>query len=307
MKTKPILSIATTLVGLIGTSIPSITAAETSTPGVYDFIEDYSTTENPSGPWSYGWKGALDSAFTAYGFHGVAPSSTATLDYWMKYDGAGASALYHNPGPENYIHSEGSVFPPNTAWLAPGYEGNPDNFGVIRFTAPVGGAYRLESTARSVLSSASSGDYDFHVIQNGREVFGRFMPPQSSTGYTNILVLAAGDTIDFAVGRGADNSEFGSAVFLTITFEAVGAGGIAEISRLLVAADLPQRIRHPMQASLAAAMSSLQRGDSHAAIGQLQAFQHKVCALLCGSDPALAQALNLAADAVIDSLSSSTE
>jgi hypothetical protein len=54
------------------------------------------------------------------------------------------------------------------------------------------------------------GDTDFHVARNGVELFGRFLPPAGSTSYSNTLSLAAGDMLDFASGRGADNNQYGS-------------------------------------------------------------------------------------------------
>src|SRR5438876_2481050 len=81
----------------------------------------------------------------------------------------------------------------------------PQNFGIIRFRLPngQGGTYRLESAVLPYLTSGT-GDTDFHVLRNGTEIFGQFLPGTSATGYTNELTLNAGDTIDFAIGRGAD-------------------------------------------------------------------------------------------------------
>jgi hypothetical protein len=49
-------------------------------------------------------------------------------------------------------------------------------------------------------------DTDFHVARNNVEIFGAALSGIQTAGYSNNIVLAAGDTIDFAVGRGADNS-----------------------------------------------------------------------------------------------------
>ena len=54
--------------------------------------------------------------------------------------------------------------------------------------------------------NSGSGDTDFHVLKNGVELFGQSLPGTYGTGYTNQMALAAGDTIDFAIGRGADGS-----------------------------------------------------------------------------------------------------
>jgi hypothetical protein len=63
---------------------------------------------------------------------------------------------------------------------------------------------------------------DYHVLQNGVQLFGQFVAANSGTGYTNSLNLSDGDTIDFAVGRGQDgNGNFSVAIIqasLALTF-----------------------------------------------------------------------------------------
>jgi hypothetical protein len=62
-----------------------------------------------------------------------------------------------------------------------------------------------------------SQDSDYHVVVNGVEVFGRFFPPNSAAGYSNVFNLAGGDTIDFLAGRGADGMAYGSGVKIKAT------------------------------------------------------------------------------------------
>ena len=184
----------------------------------HDLERDYSPGQNPDGAWSYGWKPTIAGAFTMFGHHVFeSHPGGVLLDFWVRSASQGAPpALYHN-GNVPFLNSDGTLIPAGAVWLGPGFEGNPENFGAIRFTVPAGlaGSYRLESTARSILDSSLAGDYDFHVVKNGVELFGVFMPPRTSTGYTNELVLASGDTIDLLAGRGADDREFGSAIRIT--------------------------------------------------------------------------------------------
>lgn len=88
---------------------------------------------------------------------------------------------------------------------------------ISRFTVPSDGAgtYHIETTARAYLSGAASRDTDFHVLHNGTELFGIFLPANGATAYTNDVLLAAGDVIDFATGPGADESSFASGLFVT--------------------------------------------------------------------------------------------
>src|SRR6185503_15054602 len=76
------------------------------------------------------------------------------------------------------------------------------------------GEYRLESAVRTYLNGPASGDTDYHVVKNGVEVFGQFMPPSSSSGYSNSLSLVAGDILDFLVGRGQDQQLYGSGLII---------------------------------------------------------------------------------------------
>src|SRR6185436_8953085 len=98
----------------------------------------------------------------------------------------------------------------------------PQNFAVIRFKVSAGqqGDYRLETAVKAYLETLP-GDSDFHVLKNGVELFGQFLSGSVGTGYTNTLALAAGDTIDFAVGRGADGhlARSGLKIAATLTLD----------------------------------------------------------------------------------------
>jgi hypothetical protein len=60
-------------------------------------------------------------------------------------------------------------------------------------------------------------------LKNGQELFGEFLAPNFGTSYSNTLALATGDTIDFAVGRGADGSPDHSSLKVHAT-----VGGLAQ-------------------------------------------------------------------------------
>jgi hypothetical protein len=46
---------------------------------------------------------------------------------------------------------------------------------------------------RSLFDFARSRDADFHVLRNGHELFGRFLPPNSGASYSNTITLEAGE------------------------------------------------------------------------------------------------------------------
>jgi hypothetical protein len=183
----------------------------------YDVSRDFSLASNPNGVWSYGWKSNLVGTFAR-----LLSTRTITYDNGVPIECRELAlgqdpVVYHNPTTNTAIANAGQevVLPGEVGFRAGG--GTPYNFGAIRFTAPSGGAYLLESTVQSYLNGDRSGDTDYHVVVGGLEVFGEFLPPRSATGYSNTLTLVAGDIVDFMVGRGADGSQYGSGLKIQAT------------------------------------------------------------------------------------------
>jgi uncharacterized membrane protein len=197
--------------GLVGL----IVASSEATAADYDLSRDYSTNSNPAGVWSYGWKSTLNGQFTPHQNSIIQNYGPGTLIHrWLK-NFSGGGTVNASLGATHTSDGGQAVYPPGTVWVGAGSEGQPDNYGVVRFTTPAGGAatYRVQVAARSYLDPGPvAGDSEFHVVVNGTEVFGQFLPVFGATGYTNEMLLAAGDTIDFAVGRGQDGREYASAL-----------------------------------------------------------------------------------------------
>jgi len=177
----------------------------------YNLAGDFSPTNNPNGVWSYGAKPNFNGSFSAFEIRGLNP-----FEYWQLLPGQ-EPTIYRNGTSETITIADGQgVFPPGTTFLYSGTDGATNGFGVVRFVVPVGGSsnYFVKADVRPVYDGNIQGDTDFHVVKNGAELFGRFLAPSERVGYTNVLVLAAGDVVDFMVGRGQDNS--GSASGLKI-------------------------------------------------------------------------------------------
>jgi len=189
----------------------------------YDLSRDFSTSTNPNGAWTYGYKNTLSGDVVPFGlFTQGADQGGALQDIWLRTFGT-PSAIFHN-GSSVTGSSDGGAgtFPPGTVFLVPGYEGNVDNFGAIRFIAPASGDYSVNCDVRSYLDAPPGGDADFHVVKNGTELFGIFLPNFGSSGYTNTLSVASGDSLDFLVGRGADGHLYGSGLKIKLTISPVG-------------------------------------------------------------------------------------
>lgn len=182
----------------------------------FDISKDFSIASNPNGVWSYGWKSTLAGDYTPFvRSHASTFSNGVPFEVWGHESDLPAVAC--NTSTNTGIGDGGAaVFPPGTLWFVGGWDGRPENFCVIRFTVPShkAGVYRLESEIRPQLDGALSQDGDYHVVVNGLEVYGEFLPPNFVSGYTNVLVLAEGDTVDFLAGRGADGRQWGSGLKL---------------------------------------------------------------------------------------------
>jgi len=188
---------------------------------IHDVSRDFSHAANPNGVWSYGWKPSLAGAFTLVSVAGASTCENGVpVQLWEFGVGTVPPLVAYNATSNTGVHDGGQGnYPPGTVWFCAGYDGGPHNFGVIRFTVPTqeSGIHLLESAVRCYLDGNRSGDTDYHVVVNGVEVFGEFLPPRSATGYTNTLSLAPGDTVDFMVGRGADGVLYGSGLKIQAT------------------------------------------------------------------------------------------
>jgi hypothetical protein len=78
-----------------------------------------------------------------------------------------------------------------------------------------------------------AGDTDFHVLRNNVPLFDKFLAPTNDASFNDKVYLAASETLDFAVGRGADGSLSGSGLNISI--------GISATPR-----DVPYITQHPV-------------------------------------------------------------
>jgi hypothetical protein len=94
-------------------------------------------------------------------------------------------------------------------------------FGIARFTAPQTGSYLLQTSAHSYLNGNLSNDSELHVLKNGSALFDQFIAANGSASYTTTLNLAAGDVVDFAIGRGLNGDGNFSGQILSATLTVV--------------------------------------------------------------------------------------
>lgn len=195
--------------GTVTSQAATLTVIPPASEGHYHLSRDFSLAGNPNGPWSYGRQDTIGGAFTLLGTPRTNLANLPIL-LWAILPSSRPRIL-HNDTIDTLITAEGT-YPPETTWFAPAIQGGPGNYAVARFRVPTGGdgTYQLVTTALPAFNASVQLDTDFHVVRNNVEVFGVQLNGTEIAQYVDTLTLVAGDTIDFAVGRGADNSYVGS-------------------------------------------------------------------------------------------------
>jgi hypothetical protein len=192
-----------------GNRVPSYTGAvhftssdpvaTVSVGGVYDAALDFSATDNPNGVWSYGWSPALGADFVPDTAH----RNDSAIDGWNgEQAGDGNPSVTHN-GTADSVTPGSMTYPPGQLAFHPGPDGQ---YSVVRWTAPRAGALSL-SAAFSGLDFIGPTTTDVHVLHNSSAVFdGTVAAFGAGPSFDTTVVVAAGDTIDFAVGYGSNHT-----------------------------------------------------------------------------------------------------
>ncbi len=164
---------------------------------VYDAATDFSSVNNPTGAWSYGWDASptLGSGFNLYNRR-AQYTSGATIDVWdsSQFQRIGGGV----PGvSKNQTNNNSTYLRPGQLGFHPGLF-NPDLVSVIRWTAPTTGQYAL--TSSFVLND--SGDVSVYVFSNAQSLFsGNVTGLGATLSYApnSGLSLQKGDTLNFIV------------------------------------------------------------------------------------------------------------
>lgn len=175
-------------------------AARPSLALTFDASDDFSSSHNPNGIWSYGWSSSLGSSLNLY----TDPVVNGELNGWIypPITSLNSPFVWHN-GTENLITSGTVKIEANQIVFHPGPSGQ---YSIVRWTAPEAGNYSLATTF-------AGADYigqtttDVHVLHNSTSIFNDLINgfgESSAKSFTSTLQLMAGDTIDFAVGFGSN-------------------------------------------------------------------------------------------------------
>lgn len=181
--------------------VASCLAGTADAATVYDVAKDFSPTSNPNGVWTYGYETTLGGSFTVYDAEAVNGGRT----FWTGSNFAfgGPPADFANLGNTD-ITSGTAPLAAHSAAFHPGPNGE---FSIYRFTAPTDGTYSLATTFTGLDTYGTTTDV--HVLYGSTQLFGGNINGYNDIAtYSDVLTLAAGDTIDFAVGDGTDGSYY---------------------------------------------------------------------------------------------------
>ena len=166
---------------------------------IADFVADFSPLSNPAGPWQYGSTATLGGPLTV--FPNVFDAS-----------GGGDVRFDWNPGPRTPL--VGVLIPgvgSPTGILHPGGGGV---FAAARYVAP--GAMTVWVDASFSLGDQTTTDV--HVLWNGASLFDAPVDAGNPTQvFQTMIVMGAGDTLDFVAGWGANATLSFDTTFFTAT------------------------------------------------------------------------------------------
>ena len=177
-------------------------AAKPSFSAIFNVASDFSLTNNPNGAWRYGWSSSLGSNFNLYN---NVRKETPTIDVW--YDSAKVWAVYVGQNSTATVDNSHPTitFPPSQLWFHPGYYGE---YSIVRWIAPEAATYSL-ATMFTGLDHVGPTTTDVHVLHNNIWLFSNLINgfgASSAKSFTTDVKVEVGDTIDFAVGYGSNQT-----------------------------------------------------------------------------------------------------
>jgi hypothetical protein len=169
-------------------------------------VGQFSSTLNPNGNWAYGFTSTLGGAFTPLG-----SGSCGSLVGWQL--SGHEPWVLGNPTASTQVCGTGQV-PPTLLDMHPGGAGQDS---VVRWTAPSAGTFSINGFFEGIDPAPTTTDV--HVLLDGSThlfdgSIGSFNVPLL---FNLTRTLAAGDTIDFAVGVGSDGSFIDDSTGLSAT------------------------------------------------------------------------------------------
>lgn len=176
----------------------------------YSAARDFSAAQNPSGGWSYGYQTSSGSLFTPYPNNNNVFGLESGLHTWYVPNPYNYPMVIHN-GTGTTKTYYGITHPPDLLNLYPGVNGEKS---VVRWTAPSAGTATIEGRFEGIHTTST----EVTITHNSFPLFaGTINGFGSRTPFTLTRTVAAGDTIEFAVGASGDFNTDSTGLSATVT------------------------------------------------------------------------------------------
>jgi hypothetical protein len=215
-------AVQTNQAGTYQVVVSNVAGSVTSTPIVlnvevpptpfngYDLAADFSSSVNPAGAWTYGTMTNVGSQLLIFGVQTpVIDNYGHPYQAWMYVPNDQPCILRNGSSITNVGAGGLAILPPGMVAVFPG--AGLYRYAVVRFTVPSngGGDYLVETLMKEYYDGSLAGDSDFRLLTNGVQAFSGYVPKVGTLGYTNLLRLSPGSTVDFLCGRGSDGVYYG--------------------------------------------------------------------------------------------------
>ncbi|OPY91201.1 MAG: hypothetical protein A4E72_00218 [Syntrophus sp. PtaU1.Bin208] len=179
-------------------------AGSSPAAATWSLSDDYSTSSNPNGQWSYGWEATLGGAFTLY--------DTTTGSQWYDKDhhsGDLTPCVWKNGG-----SSTSYGVAPGEISLHPGWD---NSFSVVKWTASIADTISISG----YFGAGDWGAMSYYILLNGAVLFEKKNDAHTES-FSLSETVASGDILEFVVGVGNGGYGYGNTPLdVTITSSAV--------------------------------------------------------------------------------------
>jgi len=186
-----------------------------------DPAHEFSIAKNPNGLWSYGSTTTLGGPFTLYPQALVNLQGVQGKDLWNvgTTDCTDSQTPYAGRSPEQQTQPPAFIiFPVDTVDMHPGCHGEDT---VVRFTASLGGNYRLRGSFEGIDECCPTTDVHIRLNSATSLLDGNI------NGFGQVVLfdlqqqVSASDTIDFIVGFGTDGNYFNDSTALQLAIDLI--------------------------------------------------------------------------------------
>uniref|UniRef100_UPI0010F988C0 RHS repeat protein n=1 Tax=Chitinivorax sp. B TaxID=2502235 RepID=UPI0010F988C0 len=174
---------------------------------LFDPAQAFSRTQNPNGPWQYGFAGKLGN-FTRFE---MPERNGQGFDLWRQ-TATTHPFIAHNDS-DRRITWGNSWLDAKQMSFHPGASDN-DRFSILRFVAPGKGTYSLN--VQFLANDQNGTTSDAYVLLNGKQLFGSNVTRELNPSTAQIIELNEGDTLDFAVGVGPNGNYSSDSTGITL-------------------------------------------------------------------------------------------